>query len=65
MLFAPYFACRPVIGAGPHLGCLPPEWIIIGAGPRLELGHRLVESVNALALALALGLGLDEVRLQP
>ena len=56
-----------VIGAGPHLGCLPPEWIIIGAGPRLELGlgHRLVESVNALALALALGLGLDEVRLQP
>ena len=63
MLFAPYFACRPVIGAGPHLGCLPPEWIIIGAGPRLELGlgHLLVESVNALALAL----GLDEVRLQP
>ena len=52
-----------MIGAGPHLGCLPPEWIIIGAGPRLELGlgHLLVESVNALALAL----GLDEVRLQP
>ena len=25
---------------------------MIGAGPRLGLGHRLVESVDALALAL-------------
>ena len=32
--------------------CLPPGWIMIGAGPRLGLGqgHRLVEYVDALAL---------------
>ena len=35
-----------IIGAGPRL------WIMIRAGPRLGLGHRLIESVDALILAL-------------
>ena len=39
-----------MIGAGPRLGCLPPAWIMIAAGPRLGLGlgHRFVESADAL-----------------
>ena len=34
------------------LGSLPSGWIMIKARPRLGLGHRLFESVDALALAL-------------
>ena len=31
-----------------RLGCLPPEWIMIGAGPCLGLGHRQTQPIDAL-----------------